>query len=295
MAQFKNDALTIITLSTPIEFRHLEHKSNLFGHHSYGFKSPVDDDIVMFTTSVLRTQLEIDLMLLLKKQNLKITEEMVFINSEPCSSTNSDNYLSANKFNFKKKKMCFLPLLDVISTHCRLMCHETKPHAKQWLMLTNPSMSKNTNKFLFKIGVKSNIDNTMEFFESESTSHGGSNFSNLKDSHQSILQSRLNNLDKLEVPVLLKDPIAVLLLIVVNLPYNFDKSSLLKIKFSKFINKLNICLAEYNVIVSVVFNMVFIQAILDFVKELDAEEKEIWSKNTDKQVINLYEISGLSK
>lgn len=164
-------------------------------------------------------------MLLLKNQNFKNSDTCGIISTQPCSSTNSDNFLSANKFNFKKKKLCFLPLLDVISTHCRLMCHETKPHAKQWLMLTNPNLSNNTNKFLFKIGVKSNIDNTMEFFETESTSNDGTIFSNLKDSQQSILQSRLNSLDKLDVPVLLKDPIAVLLLIVVNLPHNFEKGN----------------------------------------------------------------------
>ena len=64
----------------------------------------------------------------------------------------------------------------------------------------------------------------MEFFDSESN-QTSSNFSNLKDSHQTILQTRLNNLNKLDdVPVLLKDPVTVLLLLVVNLPFNFDKS-----------------------------------------------------------------------
>lgn len=34
---------------------------------------------------------------------------------------------------------CILvPLFDVISTRCKQLCNEQKPHVKMWLMLTSP-------------------------------------------------------------------------------------------------------------------------------------------------------------
>jgi hypothetical protein len=72
--------LTIITLTTPNEFRYIDYPNT----GQYGQTSPVDNDILLFTSSVLRTQLEIDLML--KQQ---------------------DDHLMITSFNFKKKRDCF--------------------------------------------------------------------------------------------------------------------------------------------------------------------------------------------
>jgi len=65
LTQCKNDALAIITLTTPLEFRYIDQwtSSGLTAATSSVMTSPIDDDIAMFTSSVLRTQLEIDLML----------------------------------------------------------------------------------------------------------------------------------------------------------------------------------------------------------------------------------------
>ncbi len=60
LTQCKNDALAIITLTTPLEYRYIDYNSSIFNANDV---SPIDDDIAMFTMSVLRTQLEIDLML----------------------------------------------------------------------------------------------------------------------------------------------------------------------------------------------------------------------------------------
>jgi hypothetical protein len=86
LTQCKNDALTIVTLTTPIEFRYIDHSNTISNPSTYGITSPVDDDIVMFTTSVLRTQLEIDLML---KMNANVDQQPISL------------------YNFKKKRACF--------------------------------------------------------------------------------------------------------------------------------------------------------------------------------------------
>lgn len=213
LTQCKNDALAIITLTTPIEFRYIDHTSSISNPASYGLTSPVDDDIAMFTTSVLRTQLEIDLMLKLQR----------------------DENLMLNPVNFKKKRACFLPLYDVISTHCRLMCHELKPHVKQWLMLVNPELYNDVNKLLSCLGVRQNQDEPID--------------KAIKDKFITKTQ---------QVPLLLRDPVSTLLLIIVNLPNKVDKSMC-----SSVVNNL--------------FNMVYIQAIIDLCREFDEEERETWS------------------
>jgi len=86
LTQCKNDALTIVTLTTPIEFRYIDHTSTFSNPSAYGITSPVDDDIVMFTASVLRTQLEIDLML---KMHADFDQQPISL------------------YNFKKKRACF--------------------------------------------------------------------------------------------------------------------------------------------------------------------------------------------
>jgi hypothetical protein len=205
-------------LSTPIEFRYIDHSSTISNPALYRTESPVDDDIAMFTTSVLRTQLEIDLMLLLRQTSQQALGDF--------------NLHMANSFNFKKKRACFsktllgksifcqnkkkililklkkkVPLFDVISTHCRLMCHEFKPHVKQWLMLISPTLWKYITAFDSKLNIDDADLNT-----------------EMEDEHQ--LESKSMNINKAqEVPILLRDPIAILLLLISNLPVNLDKSN----------------------------------------------------------------------
>lgn len=88
----------MITLATPIEYRYIDHTSTISNPALYRSESPVDDDIAMFTTSVLRTQLEIDLMLLLRLQQ-----------QQPQLAPDSPVHIS-NTFNFKKKRACFSKL-----------------------------------------------------------------------------------------------------------------------------------------------------------------------------------------
>jgi len=79
------------------------------------------------------------------------------------------------------------------------MCDEQKPHLKQWLMLIDPTLSTNVNDFLSLIRVKPSKEDKL--------------------AQQSQIKQTLN------VPVLLKDPISVLLLLVVNMPTTIEKSN----------------------------------------------------------------------
>lgn len=205
----KNDALTLITLTTPVEFRYIENSNSLYATSVSASSSIIDDDITMFTTSVLRTQLEIDLML--KHQR------------------NDTASLGTN--NFKKKRACFMPLMDVVSTHCKLMCHEFKPHVKQWLMLVDPNLYNDVKQVLPK-------------------------------------ESQLE--EKSTVPLLLRDPLALFLLLIVNLPLKLDKSI-------------------FTCLVSSVFNLVYVQGIIDLCREFDEEERSIWSdtKSNSSQLKDL--------
>jgi len=207
----KNDALTLITSITPVEFRYIDTNSSLYTSSVNSSSSIVDDDITMFTTSVLRTQLEIDLML--KQQQ-------------------SDALNSSTSSNFKKKRACFLPLMDVVSTHCKLMCHEFKPHVKQWLMLVNPNLYNDVKEILPK--------------ESQPDA-------------------------KLTVPVLLRDPLAVFLLLIVNLPQKLEKPI-------------------FTCLVSTVFNLVYTQAIIDLCREFDEEERLIWSETKSNSSFHLKDL-----
>jgi len=182
LTQCKNDALAIITLTTPLEFRYINHSQPLLPTNQ---ASPIDDDIAMFTMSVLRTQLEIDLML---RQN--------------------DEKLASL---LKKRRACFIPLFDVISTHCRLMCHSFKPHVKLWQMLTSACAPEST------------IGDTRK-----------------------------------DVPALLRDACASLIVLLVNLPTNIERQI-------------------FESVVQAVFNLVFAQNVLALSREFDAEERATWA------------------
>lgn len=87
------------------------------------------------------------------------------------------------------------------------MCHEFKPHVKQWLMLISPTLWKYLTAFDSKLNIDDADLNT-----------------EMEDEHQ--LESKSININKAqEVPILLRDPIAILLLLISNLPVNLDKSN----------------------------------------------------------------------
>ncbi len=104
------------------------------------------------------------------------------------------------------------------------MCYEFKPHVKQWLMLTNPVLAKDFNKFLSKSSLRCSTDDPEIL---------------LGDNSPSIVQYGSINQKFQEVPILLRDPIALMLLIVSNMPSNFEKGKL-QIKFFNliYINKM---------------------------------------------------------
>lgn len=227
MTHCKNEALTVITQSTPIEFRYIDHDSTISNPYLYRTESPVDDDIAMFASSVLRTQLEIDLMLLLRQ-----TQRL---------NTDNNSMQISNSFSFKKKRACFgkffllilfstaifysfrffsVPLFDVISTHCRLMCHEHKPHVKLWMLLINPAVWKSLNS----LDTKLNIDDAdLSIRQDQVTSTTQTSVIRTSSNGSMLVKENLENSH--DVPLLLRDPISILLLIICNMPINLDKSS----------------------------------------------------------------------
>ncbi len=116
LTQCKNDALAMITLATPLEFRYIDHSQSLL---QASHATPIDDDIAIFILSVLRVQLETDLML---RQDDEKQPSLL-----------------------KRRRDCFIPLYGVISTHCKLMCHSSKPHVKLWQMLNGDPSSTDSN------------------------------------------------------------------------------------------------------------------------------------------------------
>ena len=132
-----------------------------------------------------------------------------------------------------------VPLMDVVGTHCKLMCHEFKPHVKQWLMLVNSHKNDDS---------KQTLDNSSKSQEKSSSKEGGGGDDD-------------DVPDEKQVPLLLRDPIAVLLLLIVNLPQKCDKS-------------------VYTHVIASVFNMVYIQAVLDLCRVFDEEERVIWASPT---------------
>jgi len=204
----------------------------------------------MFTSSVLRTQLEMDLML---KQI-------------------DDAYITAN---IRKRKACFLPLFDTISTHCRLMCHELKPHVKLYLMLTNPAqLAEEISSQFIKIKLKqfeqndikstnSRIATTTDLTTSPTPPAAGATSVTTTTTTSNEFEDVFakTKIHKPSVPILLKDPIACLLLIIVNLPTNVDK-----IIFKSIVQSL--------------FNMVYIQNLIFLSREFDENERSNWSNNS---------------
>jgi hypothetical protein len=120
-------------------------------------------------------------------------------------------------------------LFDIISTHCRLICNETKPHVKQWIMLTNPQLSLIKEKFFEEIGLKFEIE----------------------------LNQMQKSCEKKNVPLLLRDPLSMLLLLLVNLPLDVEK-----------------CIFTH--LVSNIVVLVFVQSIIDLCRIFDQNERDTW-------------------
>ena len=100
------------------------------------------------------------------------------------------------------------------------MCHEVKPHIKLWLMLINPSEWKSMNAFDPKL----NIDDA----DREEASAATATAATSADTHlKSSSLRELSTTRAQDAPLLLRDPIAMLLLLISNLPVNIDKSILL--------------------------------------------------------------------
>ncbi len=111
LIQCKNDTLTTLTQATPVEFRYIDHTSSLSNPNSHMLSSPVDDDIAMFATSVLRVQLEIDLMLYMKQLENREQQQLLTSQQHAMFGQSSQFHTEANSgsnsINFKKKRSCF--------------------------------------------------------------------------------------------------------------------------------------------------------------------------------------------
>jgi hypothetical protein len=189
-------------------------------------------------------------MLYLKQyeKNSKLRQKLSRLSSsldpQTSSSFSNETNLIVNTINFKKKKSCFLPMFDVVSTQCRLMCHEKKTHVKQWLMLVNSVLLRD-----FDIVILGKEENRLSL-------------SPMKSAATSSFSVERNQ----QVPLLLRDPIAILLLTLLNLTLStLDKEI-------------------FNHVISSCFNLVYVQAILDLYKEFDEEERANWSKNLNELV-----------
>ena len=107
-----------------------------------------------------------------------------------------------------------VPLYDVIATHCRLMCHELKPHVKLWLSLTKPKLADTNGE------TTESQSDTESQKQTDPFASGVFKFKHrLMQGTPAIESSKIN-----EVPLLLQDPVALLILILVNLPTNVSKS-----------------------------------------------------------------------
>ncbi len=132
------------------------------------------------------------------------------------------------------------------------MCHELKPHVKLWLMLTNPVLlAEEISSQFIKIKIR-------QFEQSDSNKSSSlSSNSNAAASASAITAES----HKQAVPILLKDPIACLLLVLVNLPTNVNR-------------------AIFNSVVQSLFNMVFVQNLIYLCREFDQHERDNWSTTT---------------
>lgn len=247
LSQTKNEVVSVLNQIAPVEFRYLNHTTtpNPFGINKPEQTAvPSDDDQAMFALSVLRTQLELDLMQYMKQEEK--------LNRSDTTSQRQEANEPSFMVNFNRKRACFVPLFDVVSTHSKRMCYSHKPHIKQWLALINPFMVKDFELYKDNLNtqLKTTITITTTASEDESkkpvsttsttssqvSTGSGSLNKPLSDSDRNKSWQELyaNQERKVaaitpadnkyqEVPQLLKDSSSILLLIISNFPINFDK------------------------------------------------------------------------
>lgn len=150
------------------------------------------------------------------------------------------------------------------------MCHEYKPHVKLWLSLIQPAIWKSINAFDSR---QHNIDDADLNILQEETS----GVSSEAESAMSTATSALNKSTLQDVPLLLRDPIAILLLIISNLPVDLEST-------------------YFDCLISNVFNLVFVQSAIDLCLQFDDDERQTWansSNNSDKVSLKALNIPRL--
>jgi hypothetical protein len=80
-------------------------------------------------------------------------------------------------------------------------------------------------------------------------------------------------IDKPTVPVLLSDPVVLLLRIMLNLPYPITRGTFTYVFEIHYF----IVLESYRVIVQALFNLTYIQSLFTVISEMNKTEQEIWS------------------
>jgi hypothetical protein len=123
-----------------------------------------------------------------------------------------------------------VPLFDVVSTHCRLLIsnsNEKKIHLKLWLMLTNPNKLNDIEQ--------NNSNKTFVLLET------------------SILE--LYCFHYRTCPMLLYDPISLLIFLLINLSARVQ-------------------IGIYRKLINFLFNLVYSQNVLILMSRLDFEQKE---------------------
>lgn len=102
------------------------------------------------------------------------------------------------------------------------MCHETKPHLKVWLSLTNPTLLKSFNTYQDEKNINNNSDDNQKMDHEQTSSSSKLSSSILYSSGNA---EKGNEKTDQQVPLLLRDPIAVLLLLISNMPVDLDQSN----------------------------------------------------------------------
>jgi len=99
-------------------------------------------------------------------------------------------------------------------------------------------------------------------------------------------------IDKQIVPLLLTDPVVLLLQIILNLPYSITKGITVNFIISLFFSFLEF----YRVIVQALFNLTYIQALFTIVTEMNQTEQEMWSTTLMDQSENVcFDLKNMTK
>ncbi len=80
-------------------------------------------------------------------------------------------------------------------------------------------------------------------------------------------------IDRPTIPLILSDPVALLLRIMLSLPYSITKGAFTYVfEISYFI-----VLEYYRVIIQALFNLTYIQSLFTIISEMNKSEQEVWS------------------